>query len=119
MVTINNTVLQPIIARVQQLWQSFKPKARDALNMTRTALSLASAAGKNPALQGAVLRHLGFVCLGYLLTLSAVYLYSLRLTPPESLPAQLTLQLQQQDVDLAALNEAVARLEKKKALAKL
>lgn len=74
---------------------------------------------KKPDVQRAALRNISLIMAGYLLMLCLFFLYSLSLNTPDILPAPMTQQLQQQDVSLDALNEAVTRLEKKKALAKL
>lgn len=112
MVTINKTALLSAAQKAISLWQQSAPM--------RAAL-LATLCGwlKNRNMQLTALRHISFVLAGYLLTMLLVYLYSLSLQTAKPLPAPLAQQLQQQDVTLAEINEAVTRLEKKKALAKL
>lgn len=112
MVTINKTAMQPYLQKATLLWRS-------ATALLLSAATQVAAWLKKPDVQRAALRNIGLMIGGYLLMLCLFFCYSLSLNTPDTLPAPMTQQLQQQDVSLDALNEAVTRLEKKKALAKL
>lgn len=112
MVTINKTALQPYLQKAMLLWRAVTALLLSAATQFAALL-------KKPDVQRAVLRNIGFMIGGYLLMLCLFFFYSLSLNTPDTLPAPVAQQLQQQDVSLDALDEAVTRLEKKKALAKL
>lgn len=112
MVTINTTAIQPYLQKAMLLW-------RETLVLLSAVVKQLVSWLKKPDVQRAALRNIALMIAGYLLMLCLFFLYSLSLNTPDTLPAPVAQQLQQQDVSLDALNEAVTRLEKKKALAKL
>lgn len=112
MVTINKAAMQPYLQKAMLL-------GRHSAAILLAVTTQFAAWLKKPAVQRAALRNISLLIAGYLLMLCLFFLYSLSLNTPEILPEPMAQQLQQQDVDLDALNEAVNRLEKKKALAKL
>lgn len=112
MVTINKTAVQPYLQKAMLL-------GRHSLVLGLAVTKQFVAWLKKPDVQRVVLRNVSLLIGGYLLMLCLFFLYSLSLNTPEILPEPMAQQLQQQDVGLDALNEAVTRLEKKKALAKL
>ncbi|WP_306520248.1 hypothetical protein [Rheinheimera sp.] len=112
MVTINKTAVQPYLQKAMLL-------GRHSLVLGLAVAKQFVAWLKTPAVQRTAFRNIALMIAGYLLMLCLFFLYSLSLNTPDTLPEPMAQQLQQQDVSLDALNEAVTRLEKKKALAKL
>lgn len=112
MVTVNKTAMQPYLQKAMMLGQH-------ALVLGLAVAKQLAGWVKKPAVQAAAIRNISLVIAGYLLMLCLFFFYSLSLETPEILPEPMAQQLQQQDVNLDALNEAVNRLEKKKALANL
>lgn len=104
--------MQPYLQKAMLLW-------RDVTALLLSAATQVAAWLKKPDVQRAALRNIALMIGGYLLMLCMFFFYRLSLKTPDNLPAPVAQQLQQQDVSLDALNEAVTRLEKKKALAKL
>ncbi len=104
--------MQPYLQKAMLLWRS-------AATLLLSVVTQFMAWLKKPDVQRAALRNIALMIGGYLLMLCMFFFYRLSLNRPDILPAPVAQQLQQQDVSLDALNEAVTRLEKKKALAKL
>ncbi|MCT6699179.1 hypothetical protein [Rheinheimera sp. 4Y26] len=113
------TALAPYLQKLSPWLEKAQPVFVQLQQVGNAVLSAVRKIKQDKNLQRRLYLHVALLLAGYLLTFTVVYLHSLTLKPAEPLPPALAATIQQQDVTVAELTEAVERLEKKKALAKL
>lgn len=113
------TALAPYLQKLNPWLEKAQPVLALLQKMGNSLLCALNKVKQDKNVQRRLLQHAALLLAGYLLTFTFVYVHSLTLKVEEPLPPALAATLQQQDVTVAELTEAVERLEKKKALSKL